>query len=146
MAKRKDAGEVRKDETESRAESRDEKKKAPRPAWRPGADFVMIGGAVLVALLIKAYVFDVYLIPSGSMETALHGRPDGGDRIFCSKFNYRFRPPERWEVAVFTFPYESARRSDPYNVSEQYKDQNFVKRIVGLPGETLAISRGAFGK
>lgn len=117
--------------------------KPPPPSWRAGLDFiVMLGGAVLVALLIKAFVFDVYLIPSGSMETALHGRPDGGDRIFCSKINYHFRRPDRWEVAVFEFPYESARRTDIYNVSEQYRGQNFVKRVVGLPGETLAIARG----
>lgn len=117
--------------------------KPPAPAWRAGMDFIlMLAGAVVAALAIKAYVFDVYLIPSGSMETALHGRPDGGDRIFCSKLNYRFRRPNRWEVAVFEFPYESARRSDTYNISAQYKGQNFVKRIVGLPGETLAIFRG----
>lgn len=115
----------------------------PKPGWRTGLDFVvMLAGAVLAALLIKAYAFDVYLIPSGSMETALHGRPDGGDRIFCSKLNYRFREPKRWEVAVFEFPYETARRTDTYGISEQYRGQNFVKRIVGLPGESLAIGRG----
>ncbi len=111
--------------------------------WKSGADLVvLLAGAVLVALAIKAYAFDVYLIPTGSMETVLHGRPDGGDRILCSKLSYRYRKPERWEIAVFEFPYESARRNDFYNISAQYEDQNFVKRIVGLPGETLAIARG----
>ncbi|MCC8109736.1 MAG: signal peptidase I, partial [Planctomycetes bacterium] len=111
--------------------------------WKSGADLVvLLAGAVLVALAIKAYAFDVYLIPSGSMETVLHGRPDGGDRILCSKLSYRWRQPERWEIAVFEFPYESARRNDFYNISAQYEAQNFVKRIVGLPGETLAIARG----
>lgn len=115
---------------------------------REGADFiVMLAGAVLIALVIKAYALDVYVIPSGSMETALHGRPDGGDRIFCSKLNYRFRPPRRWEVAVFEFPYETARRAElasriEFPISERYKGQNFVKRVVGLPGESLAIARG----
>lgn len=123
--------------------NRDGKPANPVPTWRAGFDFiVMIGGAVLIALLIKAYIFDVYLIPSGSMETTLHGRPDGGDRILCSKLSYRFRPVERWEVAVFEFPYENARRFDSYGVSEQYRGQNFVKRVVGLPGEALAIGRG----
>lgn len=122
----------------------DEKAKtAEAPGWRTGLDFIgMLGAAVVVALLIKAYAFDVYVIPSGSMETALHGRPDGGDRIFCSKYNYRFRAPERWEVAVFKFPYETARLIDPEHVQESYKGQNFVKRVVGLPGESLALSRG----
>ncbi len=113
------------------------------PAWRAGVDFiVMLAGAVLVALLIKAYLVDVYLIPSGSMETALHGRPDGGDRIFCSKLSYRFRKPQRWEIAVFEFPYENLRHGDDYGVAEQYKGQNFVKRIVGMPGEALVIGKG----
>ncbi|MDR3211776.1 MAG: signal peptidase I [Planctomycetota bacterium] len=112
-------------------------------ALRAGRDFIMvIGGAVAIALLIKSFVFDVYLIPSGSMETALHGRPDGGDRILASKLNYHFRPPRRWEVAVFEFPYESARRNDPSANPESYRGQNFVKRIVGMPGESLAIARG----
>ncbi|MDR1534315.1 MAG: signal peptidase I [Planctomycetota bacterium] len=113
------------------------------PAWRAGLDFVLtLGGAVLIALAVKAYAFDVYLIPSGSMETSLHGRPDGGDRIFCSKLHYRFRPLRRWEVAVFEFPYEKARLSENPEAIEQYRGQNFVKRVVGLPGESLAISRG----
>ncbi len=113
------------------------------PAWRAGLDFVvMLAGAVLVALAIKAYIVDVYLIPSGSMETALHGRPDGGDRIFCSKLTYRFRKPERWEIAVFEFPYENLRQTDEYGIGEQYKGQNFVKRIVGMPGEALVIGKG----
>ncbi|MCC8180614.1 MAG: signal peptidase I [Planctomycetes bacterium] len=116
------------------------KKKSP---LKEGTDFIIaLAGAVLIALIIKAYVFDVYLIPSGSMETALHGRPDGGDRIFCSKLSYKFRQPERWEVAVFEFPYESARPLDIYNANESFRGQNFVKRVVGLPGESVAISRG----
>ncbi len=118
-------------------------KKKTLPAWRQGADLIVtLAGAVLIALLIKAYIADVYLIPSGSMETALHGRPDGGDRIVSTKFTYRFRPVKRWEVAVFEFPYETARRSDPVHMTEQYRGSNFVKRVVGLPGETLAIGRG----
>lgn len=112
-------------------------------AWRSGMELItLIAGALLVAFVIKATAFDVYLIPSGSMETVLHGRPDGGDRIFCSKLNYHFRNPERWEVAVFLFPFETALANDPEHVSVQYEGQNFVKRVVGLPGETLAISRG----
>lgn len=135
---------------EAAAPTRDEPGKAPekddkRPdsPLKAGMDFILVlAGAIAIALVIKAYVFDVYLIPSGSMETALHGRPDGGDRIFCSKLSYRFRPIKRWEVAVFEFPYEAAKRSDADYEVEQYRGQNFVKRMVGLPGETLAIAKG----
>ena len=51
-----------------------------------------------------------------------------GDRILVNKFAYCFKDPERWDVAVFKYP-EGAKT-------------NFIKRIVGLPNETLKISRG----
>ena len=51
-----------------------------------------------------------------------------GDRILVAKFPYRFQEPERWDVAVFKYPAEAQK--------------NYIKRIVGLPGETLRISHG----
>src|SRR5262249_32121716 len=52
----------------------------------------------------------------------------GGDRVLVQKFLYEFRPPKRWEVAVFHYP------GDP--------SQAYVKRVVGLPGESVRISDG----
>ncbi len=51
-----------------------------------------------------------------------------GDRIIVSKFPYEFADPERWDVAVFKYPAQSKT--------------NFIKRIVGLPRETLRIAHG----
>ena len=51
-----------------------------------------------------------------------------GDRILVAKFPYRFADPERWDVAVFKFPGKART--------------NFIKRIVGLPGETIRIEHG----
>lgn len=51
-----------------------------------------------------------------------------GDRILVNKFSYLLAEPRRWSVIVFNNPY------DPY--------QNYIKRLVGLPGETLQIYRG----
>ncbi|WP_165063755.1 signal peptidase I [Paludisphaera rhizosphaerae] len=51
-----------------------------------------------------------------------------GDRVLVQKFLYDFRAPERWEVAVFHYP------GDP--------SQAYVKRVVGLPGESVRIVRG----
>ena len=51
-----------------------------------------------------------------------------GDRILVSKFSYLFKDPKRWDVIVFKFP-ENAR-------------QNYIKRCVGLPSETLRIQHG----
>ena len=51
-----------------------------------------------------------------------------GDRVLVQKFLYDFRPPRRWEVAVFHFPGEPT--------------QAYVKRVVGLPGESVRIVGG----
>ena len=51
-----------------------------------------------------------------------------GDRVLVQKFLYDFRPPRRWEVAVFHFPGEPT--------------QAYVKRVVGLPGESVQIVDG----
>ena len=52
----------------------------------------------------------------------------GGDRVLVEKFIYEFRRPKRWEVAVFHFPGEPS--------------QAYVKRVVGLPGESIQIKDG----
>jgi signal peptidase I len=51
-----------------------------------------------------------------------------GDRILVSKFAYEFDDPRRWDVAVFHFPLGA--------------HQNYIKRLVGVPDETIVIHRG----
>jgi len=51
-----------------------------------------------------------------------------GDRILVEKFSYQFRDPQRWDVVVFKYPLEA--------------QTNFIKRAVGLPGETIRITHG----
>lgn len=51
-----------------------------------------------------------------------------GDRIIVNKFPYEFRDPERWDVPVFKYP--------------ERPTTNYIKRLVGLPNETLIIRRG----
>jgi signal peptidase I len=52
----------------------------------------------------------------------------GGDRILVSKSSYEFGDPQRWDVMVFRFPGEA--------------QTNYIKRVVGLPGETVRIQHG----
>jgi signal peptidase I len=64
-------------------------------------------------------------------QRGLDGAPSvecGGDRVLVEKFLYQFRRPRRWEVAVFHFPGETS--------------QAYVKRVIGLPGESLRIIDG----
>ncbi|MFW5857208.1 MAG: signal peptidase I [Planctomycetota bacterium] len=111
---------------------------APPPIYRLALDWgVSIGLAVAMAVLIKWTVFDVYSIPSGSMEPVLHGDEQSGDRVFCFKQAYRFRKenrPERYEVVVFRFPVD-----DP---NHDHYGQNYIKRCVGFPGETVYVRDG----
>ncbi len=51
-----------------------------------------------------------------------------GDRILVNKFPYELKHPDRWDVCVFKFP------EDP--------ERNYIKRLIGLPGETIRLSRG----
>jgi signal peptidase I len=109
------------------------------PRWRTLVDWVgTILGAVVVVLLVKAYVVNPYRIPSSSMEPTLHcARPAPGceasssDRVLANRFIYHFRDPERGDIIVFDAPssVEQAGCGEPGSA--------FVKRLVGLPGDRI---------
>jgi len=80
----------------------------------------LIGG-ILWASLAKGLVVEAFKIPSGAMIPTL----EIGDHVFISKLAYRFGEPARGDVAVFVNPCEP--------------DKDFVKRIVGLPGDTVEV-------
>ncbi len=86
--------------------------------------------AVGVSLFIRAYAFQTYFIPSGSMEPTLHI----GDRIIVSKLSVEFGTIHVGDVVVF--------RAPP-GVKVQCGDAvpDLVKRVIGLPGDHLT-SRG----
>ncbi|MEX0851003.1 MAG: signal peptidase I [Gaiellaceae bacterium] len=105
---------------------------------------VTIVGAVAIVLAIKAWVVNPYRIPSSSMEATLHcARPAAGcesrfsDRVLANRFLFRFRDPHRGDIVVFETPPKARAKCGAGGT--------FVKRIVGLPGETLQIRlrRGA---
>ena len=109
----------------------------PRP-WRIAIDWIVtIAGAILIVLAIKQWVVNPYRIPSSSMEPTLHcARPGAdcearlSDRVLANRFIYHFRSPHRGEIIVFTTP--KARAEAACNASG-----TFVKRLIGLPGETV---------
>ena len=111
-------------------------------AWRVAIDWIVtIAGAILIVLLIKAFVVNPYRIPSSSMEPTLHcARPGTGceanlsDRVLANRFIYHFRSPGRGEIIVFNTP--KARAEAACNASG-----TFVKRLIGLPGDTVTYRR-----
>ena len=99
---------------------------------------VTIVGAIAIVLAIKLWVVNPYRIPSSSMEPTLHcARPAAGcearfsDRVLANRFIYHFREPKRGEIIVFKTPPEAKRRCGAGGT--------FVKRLIGLPGETVEI-------
>ncbi|MFA4858355.1 MAG: signal peptidase I [Candidatus Margulisiibacteriota bacterium] len=84
--------------------------------------------ALVLALIIRAWVIQVFWIPSGSMIPTL----DIQDRIVVNKFIYRFREPHRQEIIVFKAPAEFERTGK----------KELIKRILGAPGDTLQLIDG----
>ena len=87
-----------------------------------------IGKIALVAFVLvvglRVFVFQPFLVRGASMEPSFHD----WDYLIVDELSYRFRAPERGEVIVFKFP------NDP--------SQRYIKRIIGLPGETVTIESG----
>ena len=95
-----------------------------------------IGVAVAVALILRAFVIEAFKIPSGSMIPSLMI----GDHIFVNKLTYgplipwtekrlfESLPPSRADVMVFKFP--------------ENKEQDFIKRVIATPGDTLEAING----
>jgi signal peptidase I len=80
--------------------------------------------AAVLALVIRTFLLGPYKIPTGSMRmTFLEG-----DRIFVDKVSYRFHTPRRGDIIVFKYP------MDP--------KKDFVKRLIGMPGDRLEIRGG----
>ena len=86
--------------------------------------------AIAMALVLKFFVIEAYQIPTGSMQPTILGDATSGikDRVLADKLCTMLRDPRRWEVMIFRFPLDERRL--------------YVKRIVGLPGETLEIRGG----
>lgn len=80
--------------------------------------------ALLIVVPIRYFVFQPFFVRGQSMEPNFHN----GDYLIIDELSYQFRAPRRGEVIVFKYP------QDP--------SQRYIKRIVGLPGETIKIQDG----
>ena len=111
-------------------------------AWTVALDWIVtIVGAVAIVLAIKAWVVNPYRIPTSSMEPRLHcARPGPGclarfsDRVLANRFIYHLQDPQRGDIVVFNTPAAAEQHCPPAGT--------FVKRIIGLPGETWEQREG----
>lgn len=87
-------------DTSRRSRKRKQRRKAP---WWELPALVIL--AIVIAILVKTFLFQPFYIPSESMEKTLHGCPGcSGDRILVSKIIYDFRDPEPGDIVVFNAP------------------------------------------
>ncbi len=80
--------------------------------------------ALVIVVPIRYFIFQPFLVKGQSMEPAF----ENGDYLIVDEISYRFRDPQRGEVVVFKYP--------------QNPSQRYIKRIIGLPGETVEIDDG----
>jgi signal peptidase I len=85
---------------------------------------ILLGVAILVAVVVRAFVLQTFYIPSPSMEHTL----DVNDRVLVNKLVYDFRDPHRGEIIVFKAP--SEWRSTP-------DGEDFIKRVIGVGGDRV---------
>jgi len=83
--------------------------------------------ALAIVIPIRYFLFQPFVIQGSSMEPNFHE----ADYLIVNELSYRFRQPERGEVIVFKYPLDTSKR--------------FIKRVIGLPGETVEISGGEVG-
>jgi signal peptidase I len=85
---------------------------------------ILLGVAILVAVLVRAFVLQTFYIPSPSMEHTLNVL----DRVLVNKLVYDFRDPHRGEIVVFKAP-------DDWQSGTEGED--YIKRIIGVGGDRV---------
>ena len=80
--------------------------------------------ALIIVVPIRYFLFQPFFVKGQSMEPNF----ESGDYLIIDEISYRFRDPQRGEVVVFKYPKNPSQR--------------YVKRIIGLPGETIEINNG----
>lgn len=112
----------------------EEKKLTEAPFWlrawriqKENLQLILI--ALCLALLIRTFVAEPRYIPSDSMLPTL----EKGDRLVVEKISTRFHPPTTGDIIVFEPP-------EKLQVLGYAKDQAFIKRVIGEPGQIVTIA------
>lgn len=89
----------------------------PRNEWLQIGRTVLI--AIIVAMIFRFYLFSPIIVDGPSMQSTLQN----GDHMIVNKFSYKIGDPKRFDIVVF----------------HATDEKDFIKRIIGLPGETVSV-------
>lgn len=95
------------------------KGKAPESAYETLRTIVLV---LLSAILVRAFIAQPFVVQGRSMEPSFHSQ----EYLVVDKLRYRLGEPARGDVVVFRAPEDMS--------------QNYIKRVIGLPGETIMIA------
>lgn len=114
------------DTTISRRSRRERRNNASKKSGGGVLEFliILLVSFVLVFGFVRPFVVEAFWIPSASMVPTLKY----GDRVLVNKFIYRFTEPQRGDIIVFK--------------SVEGDGQDLIKRVVGVPGDEIAVRRG----
>jgi signal peptidase I len=110
---------------------------------------VLVLAAFVIAFTVKTFFVQAFFIPSESMVPTLLI----GDRVVVSRVSYRLHEPRRGDVVVFSSPFNLPHKApslperfgrvflQSFGLS-QPKDEDFIKRVIGLPGDTVDAHGG----
>jgi signal peptidase I len=114
------------DTTISRRSRRERRNNASKKSGGGVLEFliILLVSFVLVFGFVRPFVVEAFWIPSASMVPTLKY----GDRVLVNKFIYRFTEPQRGDIIVFK--------------SVEGDDQDLIKRVVGVPGDEIAVRGG----
>ena len=111
---------------------------------------LLIGIALLVAIVIKTFLFQAFYIPSSSMEDTLQVN----DRVLVNKFVYDFGDIARYDIVVFDDPRGGFEQPDESVIESAFRNlfesiglatprSEFIKRVIGLPGDVVEGREGS---
>ncbi len=124
------------------SENHSETKRAKRAksGWRDTVETVI--GAILIALITRGAVAEPRYIPSGSMLPTL----EINDRLIIEKISNYTQEIKRGDILVFYPPDAQPKERGPVNVTMRWlgltNEEAYIKRVVGLPGESIAVHDG----
>jgi signal peptidase I len=96
-----------------------------------GETLQILAIALFLAILVRSFIAEPRFIPSESMVPTLWE----GDRLVVEKISYYLHPPQAGDIIVFAPPPQL--QADGYD-----RDQAFIKRVIGVPGDRIRINNG----